>query len=116
MKCLERPACPPAHCVSLPVRGAWVEITTTARCSAFSCASLPVRGAWVEIFLWPFSAFRGVRSLPVRGAWVEMRLHKVGRKPDWSLPVRGAWVEICPLFQRNGDDDGRSPCGERGLK
>ena len=56
--------------LSLPVRGAWVEIF-------FSCAiffnskSLPVRGAWVEISK-PPDVFGGFESLPVRGAWVEM--------------------------------------------
>ena len=33
--------------------------------------SLPVRGAWVEISK-PPDVFGGFESLPVRGAWVEM--------------------------------------------
>ena len=56
--------------------------------------SLPVRGAWVEMGLTAHMASGG-KSLPVRGAWVEMRTS------FWdvpmmlmSLPVRGAWVEI----------------------
>ena len=82
--------------------------------------SLPVRGAWIEIFSWPFSAFRDVRrspcgerglkcssfycglspikSLPVRGAWIEMTLAFQRYEGGQSLPVRGAWIEICFLF------------------
>ena len=57
-------------------------------------------------------------SLPVRGAWIEIKINLAFRcRRQSSLPVRGAWIEIL-----SGDDnlrsvyDGRSPCGERGLK
>ena len=33
-----------------------------------------------------------------------------------SLPVRGAWVEIPKVASTIGMKNGRSPCGERGLK
>ena len=33
-----------------------------------------------------------------------------------SLPVRGAWIEMLILRLNRPDGDGRSPCGERGLK
>ena len=40
--------------LSLPVRGAWIEICHKYKCTN-SYASLPVRGAWIEIFpLQPF--------------------------------------------------------------
>ena len=55
--------------------------------------SLPVRGAWIEIF-----TTRGIRvgswSLPVRGAWIEINSKEVQRLEGASLPVRGAWIEI----------------------
>ena len=35
--------------MSLPVRGAWVEICSFSSISLMNCSSLPVRGAWVEI-------------------------------------------------------------------
>ena len=38
-----------ARIMSLPVRGAWVEICATPQRSAHASSSLPVRGAWVEI-------------------------------------------------------------------
>ena len=34
---------------SLPVRGAWIEITKDARGNAVTQKSLPVRGAWIEM-------------------------------------------------------------------
>ena len=33
-----------------------------------------------------------------------------------SLPVRGAWIEIGRHHDESGRTQGRSPCGERGLK
>ena len=39
-----------AHDVSLPVRGAWVEMRCL-RGTQGNVASLPVRGAWVEMLL-----------------------------------------------------------------
>ena len=58
--------------------------------------SLPVRGAWVEIspLRW---GLRDEASLPVRGAWVEIIRHGCRAVTIWSLPVRGAWVEISIL-------------------
>ena len=56
--------------------------------------SLPVRGAWVEINFEPLHGVEQVRSLPVRGAWVEIFPSAETVAPGWSLPVRGAWVEI----------------------
>ena len=55
--------------------------------------SLPVRGAWVEIFR-ADDTYNIPTSLPVRGAWVEMPLAFGGVTRCLSLPVRGAWVEI----------------------
>ena len=33
-----------------------------------------------------------------------------------SLPVRGAWIEINAAEGDASEREGRSPCGERGLK
>ena len=124
--------------MSLPVRGAWVEIGGSGQRGRLSgrrspcgerglkfraCAgeksqneSLPVRGAWVEIFRGGACASPSV-SLPVRGAWVEMHKKRaVLQGKRWSLPVRGAWVEIAGGSGGSGGDWRRSPCGERGLK
>ena len=34
--------------------------------------SLPVRGAWIEISAYQTNNASGVLSLPVRGAWIEI--------------------------------------------
>ena len=36
--------------VSLPLRGAWIEIQASHK-SVFTAQSLPLRGAWIEIIL-----------------------------------------------------------------
>ena len=70
--------------------------------------SLPVRGAWVEIPMpnslncgerglkWELASAVGhlIGSLPVRGAWVEIAPRRPEAVLGRSLPVRGAWVEI----------------------
>ena len=77
--------------------------------------SLPVRGAWIEMMR-RFRNARSLRSLPVRGAWIEMRPLIDGGRGILSLPVRGAWIEIETAGERKQKRCGRSPCGERGLK
>ena len=39
--------------------------------------SLPVRGAWIEIIAEPLRGVEQVRSLPVRGAWIEIGINSV---------------------------------------
>ena len=102
---------------SLPVRGAWIEITPCRRRFPSSGRSLPVRGAWIEINPQRGGEDEGKRrspcgerglkwlaisewlekrvSLPVRGAWIEILLQRrVLQDKRESLPVRGAWIEI----------------------
>ena len=78
--------------------------------------SLPVRGAWVEMATCPTTGLPTVRSLPVRGAWVEMARATGPSSGGLSLPVRGAWVEIAETQPGGLILRRRSPCGERGLK
>ena len=59
-----------------------------------AAASLPVRGAWIEISHCADKGLIGILSLPVRGAWIEIGLALVHRLVAGSLPVRGAWIEI----------------------
>ena len=49
---------------SLPVRGAWVEISGVLTLMECSAVSLPVRGAWVEISRNPRDNQVGVRRSP----------------------------------------------------
>ena len=56
--------------------------------------SLPVRGAWIEMLVQATSSLL-LESLPVRGAWIEMSIaYHLPRTLAVSLPVRGAWIEM----------------------
>ena len=101
--------------MSLPVRGAWIEILRMAGDVEY-VKSLPVRGAWIEMALVRIADFYGVSSLPVRGAWIEIKSTSSSISSARSLPVRGAWIEM--EESRSGAPGlcRRSPCGERGLK
>ena len=93
--------CLPANVVSLPVRGAWVEISPD-ELEALRTPSLPVRGAWVEIQS-QASYAASQESLPVRGAWVEIWSNRYAPQTLMqSLPVRGAWVEMPQAAKRAG--------------
>ena len=63
--------------------------------------SLPVRGAWIEISPSTYN-YAYIPSLPVRGAWIEITVRAMFEKAKRSLPVRGAWIEI--LSANNRDD------------
>ena len=56
--------------------------------------SLPVRGAWIEISSPDWPGRVGPGSLPVRGAWIEITHQRKEGAERGSLPVRGAWIEI----------------------
>ena len=100
---------------SLPVRGAWIEMTVSRRMMIDSW-SLPVRGAWIEMAGMRSMTQAQVVSLPVRGAWIEIARLQSQARAKWSLPVRGAWIEIRRLKLYPCKLARRSPCGERGLK
>ena len=106
--------------LSLPSRGAWIEIPVVAALAQALQMSLPSRGAWIEIHmqrpyiparyrrsphgerglkyvitsLWP--AIIGA-SLPSRGAWIEIILPALALATCRSLPSRGAWIEMALL-------------------
>ena len=92
MKCLTLCMCCRGQ-MSLPVRGAWIEIAETQP-GGLILRSLPVRGAWIEIARQ--TAFGGTacgRSpCGERGLKFFAQIQKAFR--DKSLPVRGAWIEI----------------------
>ena len=55
--------------------------------------SLPTRGAWIEIQGLP-KKFARSKSLPTRGAWIEILNNQIFGDFYLSLPTRGAWIEI----------------------
>ena len=76
--------------------------------------SLPSRGAWIEI-PGPLSMCPPAsRSLPSRGAWIEITLGRSGLLKLKSLPSRGAWIEISWRPPGAPAPPRRSPRGERG--
>ena len=79
--------------MSLPVRGAWVEISPAMCARTGTRPSLPVRGAWVEILM--------------SGASVATR---TSRSPCGERGLKSLGCLDCFHLLR------RSPCGERGLK
>ena len=78
--------------------------------------SLPVRGAWIEISSTSASASSVSPSLPVRGAWIEILQSR--RRPE-AHPRRSPCGERGLKYKKQDIDRDftrRSPCGERGLK
>ena len=78
--------------------------------------SLPARGAWIE--MWQTAAsFRRRKSLPARGAWIEIHpnrqrpRHRFRRSPRGERGLKSAYI-INGYIPRKR----RSPRGERGLK
>ena len=52
--------------------------------------SLPVRGAWIEIAMSDADLLQLRTSLPVRGAWIEIRIGVQVRLPDGVAPRAGS--------------------------
>ena len=51
--------------------------------------SLPVRGAWIEISI--FGLFRILfESLPVRGAWIEISFNEIVTRVQVVAPRKGS--------------------------
>ena len=78
---------------SLPIRGAWIEITTSTPARSTTGSRSP-------------SGERGLKSVV---PWV-------GVAWTVSLPIRGAWIEIYTRHVYSLISPCRSPSGERGLK
>ena len=101
---------------SLPIRGAWIEISATRRASARRPRRSPsgerglkLDGEGMANLLTGSrspSGERGLKcenpdfgradgeSLPIRGAWIEINRGDLRDHGDQSLPIRGAWIEI----------------------
>ena len=95
--------------------------------------SLPMRGAWIEIYPFGFNLKRFSRRSPCGGAWIEMNIAGCPGLTAWSLPMRerglkfqrssitdrerrslpmrGAWIEIYPFGFNLKRFSRRSPCG-----
>ena len=77
--------------------------------------SLPVRGAWIEIVAGKRAGIHE-GSLPVRGAWIEMEDIIKNGSPEKCRSPCGERGLKCRPYDRYAAGTRRSPCGERGLK
>ena len=100
---------------SLPLRGAWIEISHSIGLISFLVSRSPCGERGLKCWHCASPTARGV-SLPLRGAWIEILTCLNHLRCERSLPMRGAWIEIRKLPQSRKTNWGRSPCGERGLK
>ena len=82
---------------------------------ALTVLSLPMRGAWIEItgLYWLTSVNR---SLPMRGAWIEIQYAKPQHNYAQRRSPCGERGLKSAKYALNLRQDCRSPCGERGLK
>ena len=79
MKCLLEGEIP-VDAVSLPTRGAWIEIYRKTSCGV-PRPSLPTRGAWIEIAK-EIRKTLDQQSLPTRGAWIEIMIAQLQNYPS----------------------------------
>ena len=83
--------------VSLPVRGAWIEMIKSPCSRPLETGRSPCGERGLKYHQRPGFA-DAVMSLPVRGAWIEIRpLLRHSFCNAGSLPVRGAWIEMSAL-------------------
>ena len=78
--------------------------------------SLPVRGAWIEISIRFGICGSQMRRSPCGERGLKWFFAERQSCRTMSLPVRGAWIEILPVSPSSPTVSCRSPCGERGLK
>ena len=124
--------------VSLPIRGAWIEILSFTVAASSPCGRSPSGERGLKYLLRNLhhrnggrspSGERGLKcvghghlahvvlSLPIRGAWIERNVCATTRRPSpGSLPIRGAWIDISRTCGTASAPPCRSPSGERGLK
>ena len=86
------------------------------RQNCYFALSLPVRGAWIEMLHSSRARQRAVSRSPCGERGLKFLLFICAAVRAASLPVRGAWIEILFPFIGFPKTVRRSPCGERGLK
>ena len=78
--------------------------------------SLPSRGAWIEIFTSFLIRVKNLSRSPRGERGLKFDSGQKFNLPDLSLPSRGAWIEILWSHKKSITRQRRSPRGERGLK
>ena len=100
---------------SLPVRGAWVEISKCIVCTTLHPRRSPCGERGLKCADWGLRPLCGSRS-PCGERGLKLINQRETPRACQSLPVRGAWVEISAPSDGKAKPSRRSPCGERGLK
>ena len=101
--------------LSLPTRGAWIEICSSAiflrACSSRSPhGERGLKSCYPSCIGSPRRSPHGERGLKCS------ELASALERIEESLPTRGAWIEIPSVASGNASKISRSPHGERGLK
>ena len=78
--------------------------------------SLPPRGAWIEIQFRVHQNYFAVSRSPRGERGLKFRPTIMTTNLMTSLPPRGAWIEISCAYSMYSHQPCRSPRGERGLK
>ena len=124
--------------VSLPVRGAWIEIKSSppgfrrlARRSPCGERGLKLTfsSTFADLLGRSPCGERGLKSSaqcgccrgrcgrsPCGERGLKFKSRRYPQRNRGSLPVRGAWIEMSGDTTMRVSKYGRSPCGERGLK
>ena len=80
-------------CLSLPMRGEWIEIAAFRRQQAQQYRLSPCGESGLKSC--PYQDQRArVQSLPMRGEWIEIHREIASGLHPTSLPMRGEWIEI----------------------
>ena len=82
-----------AQVLSLPPRGAWIEILSRLSVRRDVIGRSPHGERGLKLCLTLYQKLM-VMSLPPRGAWIEIAAAVFGTAGGASLPPRGAWIEI----------------------
>jgi len=83
-----------AALLSLPARGAWIEMAYFSLSRSAMCGRSPPGERGLKFLMQLYALFL-YWSLPARGAWIEIFMSLVVTMPAIkSLPARGAWIEI----------------------
>ena len=82
------------HALSLPSRGAWIEIDYSSKRRVRYLESLPSRGAWIEMSNVDVVSNKIVGRSPRGERGLKYGHYNTDIIYDSSLPSRGAWIEM----------------------
>ena len=83
----------PLRSMSLPSRGAWIEIKSVCIIGLLVASRSPHGERGLKLCRKGVTLLV-VLSLPSRGAWIEIFIPSYATSKALSLPSRGAWIEI----------------------